>query len=743
MAETLHVDGLTAPVEIIIDTHGIPHISAQTVEDAFFGQGYAAASARLWQMDIGQRRARGELAAAFGPEFAKFDEAARLMNFQGDLAAEWARYDPRVPGIARAWTAGVNARVAELRANPSLLPPEFAALGIAPLVWDPDDLVRLRGPGAANARGETRRAVLACQGALEQDALMVPLSPPWTTKVPEGLDPCLLDAKQLDILDRLAAPLPFARAVRTGETVRLPDDIDARNGSNAWVIGPTMSATGRPILANDPHLPFSVPGPRFITHLRAPGFELAGAGFPSRPGMQFGHNERIAFGRTDFQIDQQDLVVLELNDAADAYRTASGWAPVTRWTETIAVRGAAALSVPLARTAQGPIIFEDPARHYALALRAVAQLPGAAIALEFIPKTLARNWPEFRAALRYAVWGTNYMYADIDGNIGWQSAGWAPRRPHHDGLLPVPAAGDYEWAGILSLDEMPHEFNPPRGWIATANQMPFPADFPYAERKISFEWIADDRYRRIVDVLSAQTTHTIADSIALQHDTLSSRATRLVRLLADVQSTDLAPELALLRAWDQRMEPDSAAAALSAFTLARLTTVLHDRLIPEARRKLLTTIHPHVMLDALEHLPDRDAVLLAALREASHQLRSRFGDNPAAWRWGDIHALDLHHELASLLPMPSSVHTPSGGDGSTVMARWWATMAQPRASGGALFAGVFDVGNWDASLVTNAPGQSGDPRSPHYADLLPLWSSGQMFPLSPGAAESHVLLTPK
>jgi penicillin amidase len=743
MAQTVKVQGISSPVEIAMDAHGIPHISAGSVEDAFFGQGYAAAMLRLWQIDSGYRRQSGRLAEAFGADFVPYDQAARLVFYRGDIAEEWLRYDPRVPPIARAFVAGINARVRQVRADPALLPPEFVALDVLPLEWDADDLVRLRSAGAPNVRAEFRRARLACRGALDADLLMVPLEPAWTTFVPKDLDPCALPYDTLKAYDLLTAPLPYARAVRKAEAVPFPEpDVDARNGSNAWVISPQMSGTGRPILANDPHLPFSVPGPRLITHLRAPGFELAGAGFPSRPGMQFGHTDRIAFGRTDFQIDQEDLYVLDVNPAGTEYRTPNGWAPITRVKETIAVRGEAPREVEIATTLLGPIIHESPGR--AIVLRAIWMEPGAAIGLEFIPKVLATNWDEFRLALRYAVWGTNYLYADVEGNIGWQSAGLVPRRPNHDGLLPVPAAGFYPWDGILSLDEMPGEFNPQRGWIASANQMPLPPDWPVAALKISFEWIADDRYRRIAAVLGGQRIHDIADSIALQHDTLSGRAERLLPLLAAITAPDLSAEVALLRGWDRRMAPDSPAAALFAFFWSQLSANLHASLVPQDLADLIGTLHPHVLMDRVEQMPAR-LQIEPSLRQAAAKLRAAAGADPAGWAWGRIHALDLRHQLDGILPAdpPHNVRGESGGDGATVMARWWASAARPQASGGALFAGVFDVGEWDASRVINAPGQSGEPGSPHFADLLPLWVQGAYFPLpfSPEAVAAATVQT--
>ena len=743
-AQTVTVAGLTAPIEIVTDREGVPHINAASIEDAFFGQGYAAASARLWQMDIGRRRALGELAAAFGPDFVKYDRAARLVLFRGDLAAEWRHYDPRVPGIAAAWVRGVNARVREVRANPALLPPEFAALAVLPELWAPEDLLRMRGTGP-NIRGEVRRAALACAGALAADAVMVKLEPAWTLAVPAGLDPCQISQADLASYDLLSGPLPWARAA-SGATLPLPrDDVDARNGSNAWVVAPSRSATGRAILANDPHLGFSVPGARFMTHLRAPGLDAIGAGPANRPGFQFGHNDRIAFGRTDFQIDQEDLYLLRLNEDGSAYRTATGWQAVERVTERIAVRGAADAVVTLGFSPLGPLISEAPGR--AVALRSVFLQPGGAVALEYVPVVLAQSWPQYLAALNTAVWGSNYMYADVDGNIGWQAAGRVPQRPHHDGLLPVPAEGDYPWAGILPVAEMPGEFNPARGWIATANQMPFAADFPYSTRKISFEWIADDRYRRIASVLEGQTRHSLADSVALQLDVYSGRAAALLPLLDGLSTPGLEDEAALLRGWDAEVRAESAAAALFELWWAMLQTRLQAVLVPAALRSLLPLVHPHVMLDVLQH-PDqrlgadpvrqRDALLVEALRAATLALHQRFGANRSGWAWGRMHTVDLHHGLGARLPPAIRAQADvtggaSGGDGATVMARWWASAARTNVTGGAQFRAVVDVGNWDASLAINAPGQSGDPRSPHYADLQARWLAGSLFPFRYGA----------
>jgi penicillin amidase len=743
---TKKVAGLAAPVTISIDRFGIPHIAAQTIEDAFFGQGYAAAWMRLWQLDINHRRQLGRLAEVFGPDFVPFDHVARLLTYRGPLEAEWQALDPRVQPIAHAFAAGINARIAEIEADPSLLPPEFIALDMMPDRWTAEDLVRGRMSISPNIRGEIRRAALACRGLLAADSLVQPLEPDWPLTLPAGLDPCAITAEDLKFLEYRSAPLPFAKIPRRDRqgSIELSTDIDARNGSNAWVIGPAHTTTGRPILANDPHLPFSIPSPRMITHLTAPGLNVIGAGPVFRPGVQFGHNDTIAFGRTDFQIDQEDLYLLALDADGTHHAGPAGPEKIERLTDTIRVRGQDAVIVELAYSARGPIILEDRAKHRAVALRAAWMDAGAPTNLEYVPKIFARNWDEFRAAIRYAVWGTNYMYADIAGNIGWQSAGRVPVRPNHDGLLPVPAARDYPWTGILPLDQMPGEFNPARGWIASANQMPFPADWQVAARCISFEWIANDRHRRIVDLMPQGKPHSPEDSWHLQEDVFSRRAHALVAVLAQVKAAGADAERAQLGAWDCEIRADSRTAALYEFWASTLQRDLRAVLVPKQATDLITTLHPHVVIAALQS-PDarfgadpiaaRDALMLRALTDAARQLQARAQPGQPAPTWGALHDVTLAHSLAERFPAATRAAAGvsghgSSGDGATVFARWWASLSNTHVSGGASFRAVVDVGNWEAARAVMGPGQSGNPDDPHYRDLYALWLDNGHFPLT-------------
>ncbi len=756
LAQTARVEGLGAPVEIVTDRWGVPHIIAASQADAFFGQGYAAASNRLWQMDNARRRMLGRMAVAFGPEFLPLDLAARTLLFRGDLAAEWAvQYPPAVP-LARAWVAGVNARIAEVLANPALLPPEFAAMDMLPEPWAADDLMLMRRSGPPNVRGEMRRAVLACAGALELEGLAQKLEPPHPLVVPEGLDPCALKPEQLVLLERNAGPSPWPRTRRggalgpagTATALGEADDLDAQQGSNAWVVAPWRSGSGRALLATDPHLPVSVPGPQFISHLKAPGLDAIGSGWVFRPGMQGGHNDRVARGRTDFQMDQEDLYLLELDAAGGAYRVPGGWAPITRVTERIAVRDAAEAVVTLARTALGPVIFEDQGAHRALVLRSAQLQPGPSTALEYIGVTVARDWVEHQAALRYVSWGSNYFYADVDGNIGWQTGGRMPRRRSHDGLLPVPAAGGFAWDGFMPLEQLVGELNPERGWIASGNQMPFPESWPDA-RRTSWEWIPDDRYRRMTEVLAVQAPHGQAEALALQQDVVSLRARALLPVLASLP--DAPAEAALLRGWDTRMGAESEAAAIFAFWWSELSAAVRLAMVPEPLRATLPLLHPQVMLALVTgedaRLGERRLPLVAeALAAAAARWRALPSDGR---RWGDLHRVELRHPLGAMTPEANVLGGRSGGDGATLMARWWVSAARPQATGGASFRMVVELGDWERARASNLPGQSGDPRSPHYADLYAPWVAGETFPLAYGAeavravTESTLTLLPK
>nr|WP_295370137.1 penicillin acylase family protein [uncultured Sphingosinicella sp.] len=740
--------GLSAPIEIIDDAYGIPHIRAQNIPDAFFGQGYVVARDRLFQIDLSHRRETGRLAEAFGAEFAAHDASARLFQYCGDLDEELARVPANLLACARAYVAGINARIDEVLADPASLPLEYGILGVRPLKWDVRDLVLARGVSTGNVDDEIRRAQLAAMGLLELDAVIAPLRPAWKLSVPEGLDAAAVSEADLGVL-RLGG-LPFGSLVPAAEPAAPSEGANA--GSNAWTVGPGRSATGRPILANDPHLGIGGFGPRHVAHLSAPGLDVIGAGSPGLPGIMQGHTDRFAFGRTNFHIDQDDLFVLELHpDDPERYRHGAGWRQFERVDVSIPVRGAAPRLATLRYSVQGPVISHDPAKRRATALANIELQPGGSGAFAMIAINLARDWDGLRDAFRFHPSPTNFHYADVDGNHGWQVIGFVPVRRRGEGLLPAPGDGRYDWTGMRDFRALPSEYNPAKGWFASANQNNLPPDWP-RDRIPAFSFRDPYRYERVAEVLAAQPRHSLADSVALQLDTLSTPARELIALLPARGSAGAEPAIAMLRSWNGRLDADSGPAALYEILWRELGTRMLQAIVPQRASALVTEIAPSVLLGLLAS-PDarlganpaaaRDALFDAALVAAWNGALAQLGPDPAAWRWGTLHQVRIAHPLSRIpaiaAAFPAIEGEGSGGDSYTVMARWVRSAPSWHTSGGASYLQVIDVGGWDNSLMLNLPGQSNDPRSPHQRDQYVPWIRGEMQPMlfSRGAVDAR------
>ncbi|MCI4591798.1 penicillin acylase family protein [Sphingobium sp. BYY-5] len=749
----IRATGARAPIEIVEDELGVPHVRAQSLHDAYFGQGYLVARDRLFQIDMEYRRDMGRMAEAFGPRFVAADRAARLFLYRGDIDAELTALPAGVLECAQGYVAGVNARIAELAVNPAQMPLEYGILKIAPLRWDVRDLVRNRGIGMGDADDEVRRAQMQARGLLDVDQLMAPLRPAWSFTVPEGLDCAAVSEADLGILNPTARPVPFD-AIQEASLDRAERRADRfAQGSNAWTIAASRSATGRPILANDPHLGIGGNSPRHMIHLTAPGLDVIGAGAPGLPGIMQGHTDRFAFGRTNFHIDQTDLFILRTSkDDPELYWHKGQWKRFETVEEEIAVKDGPAQRVTL-RYAQGrPIVAQDTARQRASAFATTSMLPGANMRFAIIAINLARDWASLREAFRIHVSPTNFHYADIDGNTGWQTIGFTPKRPKHDGLFPAPGDGDFDWTGILPVEEMPHVYNPKEGWFASANQMNLPADYPYKEKVISFDWSDPFRYDRISEVLRSQPKHRLEDSIALQHDVQSLPARALLKLIPAKLSADAAPAAALLRRWDCGIGADSAAALLYEMILPELQAGFRDLVVPPAARAFIPSVNLFEMLRILA-TPDkrlgadpvaaRDALVDRALAAGWKKALEQGGADPAQWRWGDLHRVTIAHPLSSLpgiaAAFPKIEGGRSGGDGYTPMARGFNAKRGYQVSHGASYLLVADVGAWDNSRFLLLPGQSNDPRSPRYRDFYPRWLAGAMQPLwfSPEAVERH------
>ena len=734
--ETLSLPGLTAPGEILLDRWGVPHIYAQTHYDAFFLQGFNAARDRLWQIDLWRRRGLGQLAEVFGPEFVAQDAAARQFLYRGSMFREWLAYGSDAQAIAEAFVAGINAFVALTETDPSRLPPEFKALDYAPARWAAEDVVRIRSHGLwRNVISEVARARSACSGALAEDQLRSPLEPSHRPEVPEGFDPCSVPEGVLDSYLLATSAVRFKRS--GGELALAQEPLEARvrdlrsAGSNNWVVAPERSATGRPILADDPHRSHALPSLRYIAHLNAPDLNVIGAGEPALPGISIGHNERIAFGLTIFAMDQEDLLFYDRE--GDRYRYQDRWEPLERIETTIAVRGEAPVSVSLAFTRHGPVIFEEDDRFWVV--RAAWLEPGMAPYFGSIEYMRASNWRGFLAALnRWGAPSENQVYADIEGNIGYKPAGLLPRRVNYDGLLPVPGDGRYEWADFHPMSDMPEVLNPEKGWYATANNLTLPEDFPIDTVRVGYEWTAPWRISRIEEVLSAAPPHRLEDSLALQRDftsVLARRASAALGAWPSPVAEDARRAFGLLKDFDGVLAADSAAAALFQLWF----TDHWRRALVASEAPALAGALPRVdTRAALERLEAREARLQglfeASLASAWEDAVARLGADPARWRWGALHTMHFTHPLAEVSPAAAAWSLPPkalGGSSYTVNNTGFGDDYRVRS--GASWRMVLDVGNWDGARMTNAPGQSGDPESPHFGDLLDPWAALESLPL--------------
>jgi penicillin amidase len=773
------VKGLNASAEILIDHWGVPHIYASTRHDAFVAQGWNAARDRLWQIDLWRRSGLGELAAVLGSNYAAQDRAVRLFVYRGDMSKEWAAYGPDAKLNTEAFVAGIDAYVAAAKADATLMPQEFKLAGYEPAFWKADDVVRIRNHGlVVGVSLQLMRAQMVCKAGIAAAEFIPKISPPWDPVVPEGLDFCSIPSNVLDQYQLAQKPVVFAEDERQIAAEKIPESTEyaANNlssrsqGSNNWVIAPSRTTTGRPILANDPHRSEEVPSLRYLAHLVAPGLNVIGAGEPALPGISIGHNDHVAFGLTVFFIAQEDLYVYETNPRnPNEYRYRDGWEPMRVAHESIAVRGGPDSEVELKFTRHGPVVMEDPDHHRAYAVRATWLDTGGAPYFGSMWYLRSQNMKQFAAALKH--WGEpgeNQVYADMTGKIGWFPVGFTPIRPNSDGLLPLPGDGRYEWGGYMDRDLLPSEIDPARGYIATANQMNLPKDYPYAQRRVGFFWSDDSRFKRISEVIDGLSKVSIGDSEELQNDYVTLPGRRLIGVLSMIPTPDpqLKDLIRWLAAWDDRVTENSPQAALYEVWIAHhlgLAVIAQAApSMPESGLRASISGSAPEIVDLLEH-PDhrlgqnpekkRDDIMLSTLAAAFEETKQRLGPDRSTWQWGKLATVLFEHQLSTLASEDQRAKmnvgpAPKAGDASVVGNAAYRNK-DFRLRGGPSFRMVLDVGRWDDSFAVNTPGQSGDPSSSHYRDLFPLWLTGQYFPLLYSrsaikkATERKILLVPR
>lgn len=722
----LVVPGLKEPVNVFRDRWGVAHIYAKNQHDLFFAQGFVVAQDRLFQMEIWKRAGQGRLAEVLGPSAVQRDINARLLRYRGDMKAEYESYAPDTEAIVRAFTDGINAEIRWLTAKDGPgLPIEFQLAGFQPEPWKPEDCLNRMAAFSmtGNAFSELRDAELVAKFGVEKASSVLSLDPKLELNPAPGADFGGLNPSLLKNL--------------VGSDARIEFPSDTSEGSNNWTISGKLTSTGKPILANDPHRVVGLPSLRYIVHLVAPGWDVIGAGEPGLPGIALGHNQHIAWGFTIFGLDQQDLYLEDLNpqDLLE-YKTPDGWARMRVERETIAVKGKPLVEVELKFTRHGPVLWQDGKR--ALALRWVGAEPGTAGYLGSLAVDRATNWNEFKEAMkRWKVPSENIVYADVDGNIGEYSTGLAPLRKTWTGLLPVPGAAGYEWSGYVPNSELPHSFNPTSGFIATANHKMIPNNYPY---KVGFEWAAPYRFHRIEEVIlsirDSARKITLDDMEKLQTDVVSLPARQLISLLGESSPKPTAATQMML-AWDATVNRQSAAAALYEVWLRNLRKAVSEKEGIEAveddsslQNVLEELSHPSSQVFGADAVSGRNQLLLQTLDSAWKQTEQLLGPDPQNWSWGTLHTIRFRHSLdrlpgaATLLDL-GPLSRP--GDGYTVNATWPGQNFEQE--GGASYREILDTADWDRSLAVNTPGQSGQPGSPHYSDLLPLWDQGEYFPL--------------
>jgi penicillin G amidase len=723
---TFKVPGLQHAVNVLRDRWGVAHIYAQNQHDLFFAQGFVAAQDRLFQMELWKRSGQGRLAEVLGTSALFRDISARALQYRGDMTSEYQSYSPDTKEILEAFTDGINANIASrLEAGGPGVPVEFKIAGFKPEPWKPQDCLNRMAAYAmtGNAVAELEHAQMVTAVGAEKASKLLDLDPKVTLDPAPGVDYSALSPGLLENL--------------IGSDSRIKFPTYYIEGSNNWTVSGALTQSGKPLLANDPHRVIAVPSLRYIVHLVAPGWDVIGAGEPSLPGVALGHNQQIAWGFTIFGSDQQDLYIEEL-DPKDPlrYRTDSGWEKMQVQREVFKVRGGSDVRVDLKFTRHGPVLWQDQQR--ALALRWVGMEPGSAGYLASLAVDRAENWQQFSDAMnRWKVPSENIVYADKQGNIGEYSVGLSPIRQKWKGLLPVPGVGGYEWSGFIPTGDLPHSYNPPNGFVATANNKMTTEPYPY---NIGFEWYSRYRVQRINEVLETahKTGHKLSkeDFEHLQTEAVSIPAIELVQLLRRTVGDHPTAEQQLLINWDGSIDQNSAAAALYELYIDELTKGVIHQVAPPPLWFLARSWSTYQVLAVLSNATEenfgsnpeaaRNQLLARSLEVAANRLTKLEGSDPSKWTWGQLHYAQFHHSLSPIFKDLGPV--PRSGDGETVGATGHYGDSFEQIVG-ASYREILDLQDWDKSVAINTPGQSGEPDSAHYSDLLQLWREGRYFPL--------------
>lgn len=750
----LTVPGLKNEVTVRRDTRGIPYIEAKNDADLYFAQGYATATDRLWQMDLLRRVARGETAEIFGRVTLEEDKRWRRFDF-ARIAEENLKFlsHDLVAAIDN-YARGVNAYIAGL--DDETLPVEFKILKYKPRQWRSSDTViigKILADGLSTTwRNDLLRASLQ---NIPQDKLadltnqvtpydVVLFGRDRRTTVTASNHPNEGPAATASIL----ALADLEAAVRQRSLERIGFYAEDLAASNNWVIAGKRTADGKPILANDPHLPPTVPGIWYLAHLSTPAMRVSGVTFPGVPAIILGHNEHIAWGATNVGPDVQDLYVETFNEKGE-YKTPAGWKPAPVRRETMRVRTSQlfnnheTIQFDVTETRNGPIVLEADGKRYALKWTAFD--PKNTEFEAFYRWNRARNWAEFKAALRsYGGPAQNFVYADTKGNIGWYAASRIPIRRTGDGAMPYDGStNEGDWIGFIPFAELPNLYNPRSGLIVTANQRIVGTSYRY--KQISRDAAPPWRARRIQDELESRKKITMDDVSEVQHDSINIPLVNLAKAIVKLGAASPQTQT-VVAAWDGRMTPDSRAALLvneirvcAAEKMAAANkpvpaVVIRERALDKAVSEQLSRWLPNGFTSYADLLRSCDS-------DVRKDLAGRFGSNESKWTWGRVWTTRFEHPLAGAFLVGSQFKIPArplSGSGQT-----------PNVGSGVSMRHIASPGNWDATRHVIPLGQSGDPKSAQYHDQLDAWAAGTpaVFPFTREAVEkaavSTIVLVPR
>jgi penicillin G amidase len=754
---TLHVAGLLQPVTVRRDTHGVPHIAAANMDDLMVAQGYVTAQDRLWQMDMLRRYAAGDLAEILGPKALEHDRAQRILEVGRAADAALAAMDPADRHFLDEYARGVNAYITQAQDH---LPAEFRLLHYRPQPWRPRDsmLVALNMAETLSMDAPTKLAREKIEARLHSPVLIHDLYPvgSWRDHPPIATLPPItapqvilqipLDSSQVSVKKSVEDILHLEQLLPSRPVA---DCSDCAPGSNNWVVSGAHTATGMPLLSNDMHLDHTIPNTWYEAQLTSGDFNVAGVTLPGIPFVIAGHNAQIAWGFTLLYADVQDVYVEQRH--GDTYETPQGWQPFQHDHETIRVRGGPDATLDVLRTDHGPVITPLlPHEKRTLALRWTIYDP-TTVTLPFYQIDSAQNWEQFRAAL--ALFGgppQNVVYADSQGNIGYQAVGKIPMRPN--GLMGVPITdANHEWQGYIPFDQLPSVYNPPGGILATANSRVTPDGYPYP---LTLDWASPYRNERIWKVLARKPKLSAADMLALQDDVHSALdqelAQRFTYAIDHVHHPDarLRKAANLMRTWNGDVTIPSAAATIvdaardalwpmilkprlggewKLYRWASSSFVLEQIVTGQSRRWLPSQYGN--WNDFLAAAVERGMIALGAPRDLQD------------WQYGKTHPVEVEHPLYGSIPWMrgwtgTGVH-PQSGDGTTVK--------QVSRVFGPSERLTVDFSDLDHSTLNILTGESGDPLSPYFMDQWRYWYGGKTFALpfsdaAVQAATAHTLV---